>query len=181
MATRTRMTNEPLIPLRKVAFLGDYFPRQCGIATFTSDLRRAITTQYPEIQCPVVSVSDREYDYPSEVRFDIPERDLSAYSRAADFLNLANADVISIQHEFGIFGGPSGNHLLATLSGVRIPVVTTLHTVLREPTAEQRKVFEEVARLSTRLVVMTEKGAEFLRSIYKIPNEKIDVIPSRHP
>ena len=139
---------ESLIPLRKVAFLSDYVPRQCGIATFTADLHAAISSQYPTVQCLVVSVSDGDYDYPREVRFEIPDRDLRAYRRAADFLNLNNADVLSVQHEFGIFGGPAGSHLLATLGGMRMPIVTTLHTILRDPTADQRRVFGELAKLS---------------------------------
>jgi glycosyltransferase involved in cell wall biosynthesis len=169
--------------LRKVAFLSDYVPRQCGIATFTADLHRAVSSQYPTIQCPVVAVNDRSegYDYPPEVRFEIPEKDLQAYRRAADFLNLSDADVLCVQHEFGIFGGPAGNHLLATLSVVRMPVVTTLHTVLREPSGDQRRVFGEIARLSARLVVMTERGAEFLRGLYGIPGGKIEVIPHGIP
>jgi len=172
---------ESLIPLQKVAFLSDYVPRQCGIATFTADLHAAISSQYPTVQCLVVSVSDEDYDYPREVRFEIPDRDLEAYRRAADFLNLNNADVLSVQHEFGIFGGPAGSHLLATLSGVRMPIVTTLHTILRDPTADQRRVFGELAKLSARLIAMTEKGAEFLREIYGISEEKIDVIPHGIP
>lgn len=172
-----------LTPLRKVAFLGDYVPRQCGIATFTADIRHAVNARYSELQCPVVAVTDREegYDYPPEVRFEIPERDLPAYRRAADFLNLANADVLCVQHEFGIFGGPAGAHLLATLSAVRMPIVTTLHTVLRDPSAEQRRVFDEIARRSARLIVMSERGAAFLRDIYHVPAEKIDIIPHGIP
>ena len=172
---------ESLIPLRKVAFLSDYVPRQCGIATFTADLHAAISSQYPTVQCLVVSVSDGDYDYPEEVRFEVPDQDLQAYGRAADFLNLNGADVLSVQHEFGIFGGPAGSHLLATLGGVRMPVVTTLHTILRDPDADQRRVFGELARLSARLITMTQKGAEFLREIYGIPEEKIDVIPHGIP
>lgn len=174
---------DSLTPLRKVAFLGDYVPRQCGIATFTADIRAAVNQRYGELQCPVVAVTDRPegYDYPAEVRFEIPERDLPAYRRAADFLNLGNADVVCVQHEFGIYGGPAGGHLLATLSALRMPVVTTLHTVLREPNADQRRVLGEIARLSARLVVMSERGAEFLRDIYNVPAEQIDVIPHGIP
>src|ERR1700760_4915414 len=174
---------EAKIPLRKIAFLGDYVPRKCGIATFGADLRNAISLQYPALQCPVVAVTDlpESYDYPHEVRFEIPERDLPAYRRAADFLNLSNADVLCVQHEFGIFGGQAGNHLLATLNVARMPVVTTLHTVLREPTADQRRVIDEIARLSARLIVMTERGADFLQDIYGVPGPKIDVIPHGIP
>jgi glycosyltransferase involved in cell wall biosynthesis len=172
---------ESSTPLRKVAFLSDYVPRQCGIAAFSADLYAAISAQYPAVQYLVVSVSDRDYDYPPEVRFEIADRELQAYRRAADFLNLSETDVVSVQHEFGIFGGRAGSYLLATLSAVRMPVVTTLHTILRSPNANQRRVFEELLRLSTRLVAMTAKGAELLQDIYKVPNEKIDIIPHGVP
>ena len=121
------------------------------------------------------------YNYPSEVRFEIHEQDISAYRRAADFLNLANVDVLCLQHEFGIFGGPNGRHILTLLRNLRMPVVTTLHTILREPTPEQKVVFEEVIRLSARVVSMAEKGAEFLREVYHTPETKIDLIPHGIP
>lgn len=175
--------NESPTHLKKIVFLGDYVPRQCGIATFTSDLRNSISTSYPELQCPVIAVNDRVegYAYPLEVRFDIREQDLQGYRRAADFLNLANADVLCVQHEFGIYGGSCGSHLLALIRNVRLPVVTTLHTVLKDPTHEQRKVMSELARLSTRMVTMAEKGADFLRDVYRVPASKIDVIPHGIP
>jgi len=130
--------------LRTIAFLGDYLPRKCGIATFTSDLLTAITTEYPENKCFAVPVNDiaAGYEYPDVVRFEIGEQDLSSYQRAADFLNISNADIICLQHEFGIFGGPAGSHLLALLHELKRPVVTTLHTVLRAPNSEQRRVMQ---------------------------------------
>jgi glycosyltransferase involved in cell wall biosynthesis len=166
-------------PLRKVTFLADYVPRQCGIATFTADLRNAIVTQYPDVQSPVIAVTDHAdgYDYPREVRFDLPEQDLQAYRRAADFLNFSNTDVLSVQHEFGIFGGSFGRHVLALLRTVRMPVVTTLHTIIENPGADQRKVLNELVKLSTRIVVMAQRGVEFLSGTYGVPEEKIDLIP----
>src|SRR5438034_167215 len=168
---------------RKIAFLGDYLPRKCGIATFTTDLRCAVATEIPETQCPVVPINDLAggYDYPSEVRFEIAEQDLSSYLRAADFLNITDVDVICVQHEFGIYGGPAGSHLLALLRESRMPIVSTLHTILREPNTEQRRVMRELIRLSTRLVVMAERGREFLRAIYRAPAAKIDLIPHGIP
>src|SRR6476659_1247382 len=135
---------------RKIAFLGDYLPRKCGIATFTTDLRCAVAAEIPETQCPVVPVNDLSggYDYPSEVRFEIAEQDLPSYLRAADFLNITDVDVICVQHEFGIYGGPAGSHLLALLRELSMPVVTTLHTVLREPNESQRFVMEQLNVLS---------------------------------
>jgi glycosyltransferase involved in cell wall biosynthesis len=164
--------------LTKVAFLGDYLPRKCGIATFTTDLRCAIAAEFPTLQCPVVPVNDVEegYDYPPEVRFEIAEQDLPSYLRAADFLNITAVDVLCVEHEFGIFGGPAGSHVLALLRELRMPIVTTLHTVLREPNAEQRRVMRALGRLSTRLVVMNEHGRRFLREVYHVPDAKIDVI-----
>jgi glycosyltransferase involved in cell wall biosynthesis len=164
--------------LAKVAFLGDYLPRKCGIATFTTDLRCAIAAEFPALRCPVVAVNDIEagYDYPPEVRFEIAEQDLSSYLRAADFLNITAVDALCVEHEFGIFGGPAGSHVLALLRELRMPIVTTLHTVLRDPNAEQRRVMRELARLSARLVVMSERGRGFLRDIYHVPDAKIDVI-----
>ena len=169
--------------IRKVVFLGDYLPRKCGIATFTTDLRCAVAAAFPSIQCPVVPVNDIEegYDYPAEVRFEIAEQDLPSYLRAADFLNISDVDVVCLEHEFGIFGGPAGSHVLALLRELRMPIVTTLHTVLREPGPEQRRVMRDLIRLSTRLVVMSERGREFLRDVYQAPENKIDLIPHGIP
>src|ERR1051325_10535746 len=159
---------------RKIAFLGDYLPRKCGIATFTTDLRCAVGAEIPETQCLVVPVNDLSagYDYPAEVRFEIAEQDLPSYLRAADFLNITDVDVVCVQHEFGIFGGSAGSHLLALLRELSMPIVTTLHTILREPNAEQRRVMRDLIRLTTRLVVMSERGREFLREIYQAPESR---------
>jgi glycosyltransferase involved in cell wall biosynthesis len=166
------------LEIRKIAFIGDYLPRKCGIATFTFDLRDAVATQFPETDCIVAPVDDVEggYDYPPEVRFEFPEQDLDGYRRAAHFLNYSNVDVVCLQHEFGIYGGPAGAHILALLRDLQAPVVTTLHTVLREPNAEQRRAMRQLAALSARLVVMSQRGREFLEAIYEIPPDKIDVI-----
>ncbi len=169
--------------IHKIAFLGDYLPRKCGIATFTTDLRCAMAGEFPAMQCLVVPVNDLAsgYDYPAEVRFEIVEQDLPSYLRAADFLNITDVDVVCVQHEFGIFGGPAGSHVLALLRELQMPIVTTLHTVLRDPNAEQRRVMRELIRLSTRLVVMSERGRDFLRDIYHAPENKIDLIPHGIP
>ena len=169
--------------VQKIAFLADYIPRKCGIATFTADLRAAIAVQYPGLHSSIIAVTDNAegYDYPPEVRFEIPEQDISAYRRAADFLNLTNMDVLCLQHEFGIFGGPSGRHVLTLLRNLRMPVVTTLHTILSDPTDEQKRVLQEVIKLSARVVSMAEKGVEFLRNIYGTPTDKIDLIPHGIP
>ena len=169
--------------IRKIAFVGDHLPRKCGIATFTSDLLAAVAAAYPQSQCFSVSVNDIQggYKYPQVVRFEIEERDLSSYLRAADFLNISDVDIVCLQHEFGIFGGTAGGHILALLRELRMPVVTTLHTILREPKADQRRVMQELVSLSTRLVVMAERGRQMLQEIYQAPPAKIDLIPHGIP
>src|SRR5271165_745097 len=169
--------------IRKIAFVGDHLPRKCGTATFTTDLLSAVQSAYPQSLCLCVSVNDIEdgYDYPEVVRFEIEEQDLPSYLRAADFLNISNVDIVCLQHEFGIFGGPVGGHILALLRELRMPVVTTLHTVLRQPRADQRRVVEGLISLSTRLVVMAERGRDMLQDIYLAPAAKIDLIPHGIP
>ena len=169
--------------VRKIAFVGDHLPRKCGIATFTSDLLAAVAAAHPQSQCFSVSVNDIKggYEYPEVVHFEIEEQDLSSYLRAADFLNISNVDVVCLQHEFGIFGGPAGGHILALLRELRMPVVITLHTILREPKADQRRVMQELVTLSTRLVVMAERGRQMLQEIYQAPPAKIDLIPHGIP
>src|SRR5476651_796495 len=169
--------------IKKIAFLGDYLPRKCGIATFTHDLRNALAEEYPEVESFVAPVNDLPdgYEYPGEVRFEFDENDLDSYRRTADYLNFSNADVVCLQHEYGIYGGPAGSFILALLRDLRIPVVTTLHTILQNPSAHQRRVLQEMSILSARLVVMSERGSKMLREIYGVPGEKIDLIPHGIP
>jgi glycosyltransferase involved in cell wall biosynthesis len=155
----------------------------CGIATFTHDVCEAVSAAAPEAQCYAGAVNDREegYSYPPRVRYELQERDLDSYRRAADFLNFNNADVLCVQHEFGIYGGPAGSHLLALLKEVRMSVVTTLHTVLQDPNPAQREVMAELIRRSDRLVVMARKGAEILRDTYGVSEAQVDIIPHGIP
>ncbi|MDX2038700.1 MAG: glycosyltransferase family 4 protein [Isosphaeraceae bacterium] len=164
--------------IQKIALIGDYLPRKCGIATFTHDMFESLSDRFPETDCFVVPVNDRPegYDYPSEVRFEIDELDLESYRRAADFLNFANTDVVCLQHEYGIFGGTAGSHILALLRDLRMPVVTTFHTILREPNDDQRQVLMQLENISARVVVMTERARSFLQEIYGVAPEKIDLI-----
>lgn len=167
----------------RIAFIGNYLPRRCGIATFTTDLCQAVAAEFPEATCLAVPVNDTPagYAYPAEVRFELAEQELASYQRAADFLHINNVDFVCLQHEYGIFGGPAGSHILALLRELRIPIVTTLHTVLREPDPNQRRVMEELANLSDRLVVMSQRSADFLQDIYGVPTAKIDLIPHGIP
>jgi glycosyltransferase involved in cell wall biosynthesis len=164
--------------IRKIAFVGDYLPRKCGIATFTHDMRASVAGRFPDTECFIVPVNDHPegYDYPPEVRFEIDAPDREGYRRAADFLNFANTDVVCLQHEYGIYGGVAGSHILGLVRDLRMPVVTTFHTVLREPNEDQHCVLSELATLSARVVVMTELARTILQHIYGVPGAKIDVI-----
>ncbi len=169
--------------IKRIAFIGNYFPRQCGIATFTTDLCEAIATQFSEVTCIALPVNDTEtgYAYPPRVRFELIEKDINSYHRAADFLNINDVDMVCMQFEYGIFGGKAGSHIISLLRELRMPIVTTLHTILKNPNPDQKRVLEEVAALSDRLVVMSELGYEFLQSIYNVPPVKIDMIPHGIP
>ena len=167
----------------RIAFVGNYLPRQCGIATFTTDLCTALATEYGNERLFAIPVNDPEssYEYPERVRLELEQEDLASYERAAEFLNFNGNDLVCLQHEYGIYGGVAGSHILTLLHKLKMPVVTTLHTVLRDPDQDQRAVLEEIARLSDRLVVMSEQAARFLREVYAVPDGKIDVIPHGVP
>jgi glycosyltransferase involved in cell wall biosynthesis len=169
--------------INRIGFIGNYLPRQCGIATFTTDLCEAIATEYSDTTCIALPINDIEagYAYPPRVRFELAEKDIDSYRRAADFLNINSVDLVCLQHEYGIFGGPAGSHILALLRELRMPIVTTLHTVLQKPNPDQRRVLQEVAALSDRVVVMSERGLEFLQEVYRVLPEKIDLIPHGIP
>ena len=169
--------------INRIAFIGNYLPRQCGIATFTTDLCEAIAAQYLETTCIALPVNDIEagYPYPARVRFELMEKDINSYRRAADFLNINDVDLVCLQFEYGIFGGRTGSHILSLLRELRMPIVTTLHTILKNPDPDQKRVLEEVAALSDRLVVMSGRGSEFLQTVYSVPKEKIDLIPHGIP
>jgi glycosyltransferase involved in cell wall biosynthesis len=169
--------------LQKIAFIGDYLPRKCGIATFTTDLFTSVSEEFPEVQCLVVPVNDRPegYDYPKEVRFEIYEQDLNSYLRAADFLNITHVDLVCIEHEFGIYGGDAGSHILAMMHALQMPIVTTLHTILEKPDPDQLRVMHEIIQLSTQLIVMSEKGKELLIKVYGSSVDKISLIPHGIP
>jgi glycosyltransferase involved in cell wall biosynthesis len=169
-------------PLR-IAIVGNHLPRKCGIATFTTDLSDALSAEYQNSGVFVVAVNDpnSSYRYPARVRFELDEGDVASYRAAADYLNSANVDVVCLQHEFGIFGGTAGSYILRLLQNLNMPVVTTLHTVLREPDANQLRVMRQIAALSERLIVMSEHSTRFLQEVFGVPREKIDLIPHGIP
>lgn len=177
------MLNGSLFQGRRVAVIGNYQPRQCGIATFTTDLCDALAAVAPSADIFALAMNDRAqgYDYPERVRFTIGERDLPGYHHAAEYINSSNPDVVCVQHEYGIFGGAAGSHILALLRGLRMPIVVTLHTVLQRPNMQQRRVIDELAQLADRLVVMSQRSVTFLEQIYHVPAEKIAFIPHGIP
>src|SRR5579884_3621644 len=167
----------------RIATIGNYLPRQCGIATFTTDLCDALAAEYGSERLFALPVNDpeSEYKYPERVRFELTEQELASYERAAEFLNFTNVDLVCLQHEYGIFGGAAGSHIVELLRHLHMPIVTTLHTVLREPNAEQHRVMVELAALSDRLIVMSQHSSKFLHEIFQVPAAKIDVIPHGVP
>ncbi|MGB6596787.1 MAG: glycosyltransferase family 4 protein, partial [Candidatus Acidiferrum sp.] len=167
----------------RIAVVGNYLPRHCGIATFTTDLCDAIHAEYGATELLALPVNDTEegYAYPARVRFELSEDNLASYRQAADFLNFSNIDLVCLQHEYGIFGGRAGAHILELLRRLRMPLATTLHTVLREPNPDQRAVMEEIATLSDRLIVMSQQSVEILQEVFHVSGDKIDVIPHGIP
>jgi glycosyltransferase involved in cell wall biosynthesis len=128
-----------------------------------------------------VNDTGQVYDYPDRVRWSLAQDDVKSYQDAAEFLNFNNIDMVCLQHEYGIFGGPAGSHILHLLRGLKMPVVTTLHTVLREPNPDQLMVMDEMAELSDRLIVMSQLSSQFLQEIFKVPGSKIDMVPHGVP
>jgi glycosyltransferase involved in cell wall biosynthesis len=172
-----------LSPPHRIAFIGNSLPRRCGIATFTTDLQLAVAASAGTPETLIVAINDEghDYEYPRSVGCQIREQVQEDYHSAARFLNAGQYDVVSLQHEFGIFGGEAGSHVLSLLRQLSMPVVTTLHTVLAEPSPVQRRVLGEIVDVSTTMIVMAEKGRELLRSVYDVPPEKIRVIPHGIP
>lgn len=169
--------------VNRLAFIGNSLPRRCGIATFTTDLQQAISAARPALDPWIVAMTDHgaDYDYPAVVRHEIRDNVPAAYARAAEAINASDVDVVSLQHEFGIFGGTAGGHISLLLDRLAMPVVTTLHTVLAAPTAEEFDVLDRIVGASAKVVIMAEKGRELLRSVYGVPTEKIEIIPHGIP
>jgi glycosyltransferase involved in cell wall biosynthesis len=168
---------------RRFAFIGNSPPRRCGIATFTSDLQQAIAASTGIPDTVVVAMTDeaRDYEYPPTVGRQIAAQELDDYVQAAAFLNAGRFEVACLQHEFGIFGGDAGGHILTLLTRLTMPIVTTLHTVLAEPSPVQHRVLRGVVDVSTSVIVMAEKARELLTTEYGVPAEKIEIIPHGIP
>jgi glycosyltransferase involved in cell wall biosynthesis len=171
------------VALKTIVLVGNYLPRRCGIATFTTHLLESIAMNAQGADCWAVAMNDRpeSYPYPEEVRLKIDQNKLKDYSKAADRINLKNADVVCVQHEYGIFGGQRGSFIIELLKDLKTPIVITLHTILKAPSDEERNIIVQLAALSDCLVVMSERSVEFLRDIYNIDEEKIVLIPHGIP
>lgn len=170
--------------INKIFFIGNYLPRQCGIATFTTDLCESIASlKDPPIECLVLAMNDRNsgYNYPGRVIFEIQEKHREHYDSAADFINITQAQIICVQHEYGIFGGKAGRWILSLLRKLSAPIIVTLHTVLKNPNSDQRDVICDLADICDRLVVMSRMAVDFLKNIYGVPSGKIVMIPHGIP
>ncbi len=169
--------------LSQLCFIGNSLPRRCGIATFTTDLQQAVAACHPDVNTSIVAMTDHHhaYAYPEAVRLQIHDQELEDYVAAAALLNRTQCSVVSLQHEFGIFGGEAGGNIVALLDRLTMPVVTTLHTILSHPSPVQHATIGRVVDASARIVVMAEKGRELLRTVYRVPDGKIDVIPHGIP
>ncbi len=170
-------------PLQKIAFISSVLPRQCGIATFNVHLSDALLAYYPTMKNIFVAINDPEghYLYPDDVAFQIEQEDVISYRKAAKFLNQENVELVCLQHEYGLYGSSAGLRIVTLLQELDSPIVTILHTVLRSPDLQQRRVMSEISQLSNRLVTMTKTGVAFLQEIYKIPKQKISLIPHGVP
>ena len=169
--------------IKRIAFVGNSLPRRCGIATFTTDLQQAVAAASPSIFTSIIAMTDsaQRYDYPPSVGFEVAQESLADYVAAADYINDGHFDAVCLQHEFGIFGGDAGGHILALLERLTVPITVTLHTVLAEPSAAQRRVLERIMELSARVVVMAEKGRALLFASYGGRADKVEIIPHGIP
>lgn len=169
-------------PLR-IAFIGNALPRRCGIATFTTDLELAVSTVAGVEDAAIIAMCDPggNYEWPPSVRFAIDQNEPDQYLAAADFINTQGFDVACLQHEFGIYGGDAGNFVLGLIAGLRVPLVTTLHTVLDQPNPAQRAVMKAILAASARVIVMARKGRDILIETYGAEPETIGVIPHGIP
>lgn len=179
------ISNSPVVDskLSRAAIIGNFPPRQCGLATFTRDMYACLSKALPKARWSVVAMNDpgASYDYPSEVTHQLPQNEIAGYRALADELNSNGTEVLFVQHEFGIYGGASGAYLINLLERVRMPIVTTLHTVLETPNDEQRRVMQDLIRLSSTLVTMARKGSDILQAVYGVPESQIAVIPHGAP
>jgi glycosyltransferase involved in cell wall biosynthesis len=175
---RIKLEKPILVSDLDVVYVGTFVPKACGIATFANDLSMSIAQEMGDKPYRVVAITDRSggYDYPPEVTFEIRKNVIRDYARAAEYINGSSAQIVSLQHEFGIFGGDAGKYLSVLLSHLKKPVITTLHTILENPPSDYMEAMEDVINCSQRLVTMSQRGARMLEEIYGVPQDKISII-----
>lgn len=166
-----------------VAFVGTYGPRRCGIAAFTADLARSLAGDNQRVTPMVIAVTEPwgQYQYPPEVKFEIRQNTKADYPRAAEFVNYSDIRVVSIQHEYGIFGGDDGCYILEFVEALRVPAIVTLHTVLKHPSDNQRSIIQKLAARCAQLVVMSQVALELLDSSYGVRGAKVRILPHGIP
>jgi glycosyltransferase involved in cell wall biosynthesis len=166
-----------------VIYVSSYIPRKCGIATYTKDLTNAINLLNSRSLAEILAVNrpQENIDYPWEAKFKITFDDLTTYLSAADYINQSHADVVSLQHEFGLFGGEAGEYIVPFVEKLERPLVATFHTVLAEPSPKEREILERIAAKAAAVVVMMQDVADTLVRVYSVPEEKIVVIPHGVP
>ncbi|KQN19557.1 glycosyl transferase family 1 [Sphingomonas sp. Leaf33] len=170
-------------PINHIVLIGNYLPRKCGLATYTTDTFHALRSRFPDLKVDVYAMDDHpgRYDYPSDVTGSIPQNELSAYIATARSIEASGAQALWLQHEYGIYGGAAGEHILALLDRVTIPVIVTLHTVLEKPSADERRVLEALLRRASKVIVMAERGREILERHYGADARQIVTIPHGVP
>jgi len=163
----------------KIAYIGTYPPRECGIGTFTMNLYRSMVIEHKidkdSIDGFIVAMNDHEqtYDYPEEVKYTIRQEHQRDYLSAVKFINLSGADLCILEHEFGIFGGQDGVYILSLLHRLEIPMIVTIHTIIKAPSYNEKAILMEICRMANKIVVMSHKAIEFLTGIYNVEREKI--------
>ena len=164
-------------------YVSSYIPRKCGIATYTKDLTNAINLLNSRSMAEILVMhrSAQEVDYPWEAKFKVDDDDLSSYLSAADYINKSHADVVSLQLEFGLYGGDGGEYIVPLVEALEVPLVTTLHTVVQDPDSNYGRVLKRVAAHSEAIVVMMSQAADHLMDKFDIPHDKIVVIPHGVP
>lgn len=169
--------------IRHIALIGNFLPRKCGLATYTTDTYNALIARFPDLRVDVYAMDDHPgmYAYPPEVTRAIPQHERVAYLDAARAIEASGAQAIWVQHEYGIYGGAAGEHLIALLDRVSVPVFATLHTVLERPSADERRVMEALLRRSARVVVMAERGRDILKRVHGVDDRKMVMIPHGVP
>jgi len=169
--------------IRQIALIGNFLPRKCGIATYTTDTFHALRQRFPDLQCDVYAMDDHpgRYDYPPEVTAAIPQNDRSAYIAIAREIEASGAQAIWLQHEYGIFGGSAGDYIFALLDRTTLPLIVTLHTILEKPSAHEREVMEGLLRRASKIIVMADRGIEILQRVYGASPKSIVMIPHGVP